>query len=53
LANAQGVFGYYLPHCEPRFIPQGAIIHESVLLRKAAVSAYRPQNLPATYEVEA
>lgn len=48
----RGMFGYYLPHCEPRFIPEGAKIHESVLQRKEAVSAYRPQNLPAAYEVE-
>lgn len=47
------MFGYYLPRCEPRFIPEGAKIHESVLQRKeAAMSAYRPQNLPAVYEVE-
>lgn len=48
----QGVLGYYLPHYEPRPIPEGAKIHESVLQRKEAVSAYRPQNLPAVYEVE-
>lgn len=46
------LFGHYLPRCEPRFIPEGARIHESVLQRKEAMSAYRPQNLPAAYEVE-
>jgi len=48
----RGMFGCYLPRCEPRFIPEGARIHESVLQRKEAMSAYRPQNLPAAYEVE-
>ncbi len=48
----KGLFGYYLPHYEPRSIPEGAKIHESVLQRKEAVPAYRPQNLPSAYEVE-
>src|SRR3981189_2724016 len=39
-------FGYYIPDAEPRFIPDGAIIHESVLLRIEAMPSYRPVNLP-------
>ena len=43
-------FGWYIPDAEPRFIPDGAHIHESVLMRIAEVPDYRPVNLPATYE---
>ena len=43
-------FGFYIPNCEPRFIPDGAFIHESVLMRIAESKDYRPVNLPATYE---
>lgn len=48
----KGLLGYYLPHCEPRVIPEGAKIHESALHRKEAVSSYCPQNLPAAYDLE-
>jgi uncharacterized protein (DUF2235 family) len=43
-------FGYYIPDAEPRFIPDGAIIHESVVLRMDAMPGYRPVNLPKQYE---
>ena len=43
-------FGYYIPDAEPRFIPDGAIIHESALLRMDAMPSYRPVNLPKQYE---
>jgi uncharacterized protein (DUF2235 family) len=43
-------FGYYIPDAEPRFIPDGAIIHESVLQRMDAMPSYRPVNLPKQYE---
>ena len=43
-------FGFYIPNCEPRFIPDGAFIHESVLMRIAESKDYRPVNLPATYQ---
>ena len=43
-------FGYYIPDAEPRFIPDGAIIHESVMLRMEAMPSYRPVNLPKQYE---
>lgn len=42
--------GFYIPDCEPRFIPDGAFIHESALMRIAEIPDYRPVNLPATYE---
>lgn len=47
------LFGYYLPNSEPRLIPEGAAIHESVFRRMESVSAYRPVNLPIRYDVEA
>jgi uncharacterized protein (DUF2235 family) len=47
------MFGWYLPQCEPRLIPENAVIHTSVLQRKRIVPAYQPQNLPKSFEVEA
>jgi len=44
--------GWYLPRGEPRPIPEGAIIHRSVLERRDKVPTYRPINLPATYTIE-
>jgi uncharacterized protein (DUF2235 family) len=43
-------FGYYIPDAEPRFIPDGAMIHESVLERMNAMPSYRPVNLPKHFE---
>ena len=43
-------FGYYIPDAEPRFIPDGAIIHKSAILRMDAMPSYRPVNLPKQYE---
>jgi uncharacterized protein (DUF2235 family) len=43
-------FGHYIPDGEPRFIPDGAIIHESVFQRMDAMPSYRPVNLPKQYE---
>ncbi|KRQ94261.1 hypothetical protein CQ12_17945 [Bradyrhizobium jicamae] len=43
-------FGYYIPDAEPRFIPEGAVIHESALQRMDALPSYRPVNLPREYE---
>jgi uncharacterized protein (DUF2235 family) len=43
-------FGYYIPDAEPRFIPDGAIIHESAVLRMDAMPSYRPVNLPKQFE---
>lgn len=45
--------GLYLPMGEPRPIPEGAHIHQSVLDRIAACDDYRPVNLPASFKVEA
>ena len=42
--------GFYIPDCEPRPVPDGAFIHESVLMRIAEMPAYRPVNLPQAYE---
>lgn len=44
--------GHYLPRSEPRLIPDGAIIHQSVVDRIASVSSYRPINMPKLYAVE-
>jgi uncharacterized protein (DUF2235 family) len=46
----QAHFGFYIPDAEPRPIPEGAVIHESVVKRMEKVSDYRPVNLPAKYE---
>ena len=43
-------FGFYIPDAEPRLIPEGALVHESVTKRMDAVKAYRPVNLPARFE---
>ena len=45
--------GWYIPDAEPRPIPEGAIIHQSVLDRIASnVPPYRPINMPTAYAVE-
>jgi hypothetical protein len=44
--------GWYLPRGEPRPIPEGAILHRSVLDRQARDPSYRPINLPASYSIE-
>ena len=41
--------GLYIPDCEPRLIPEGAHVHESVLKRIAVEPDYRPVNLPKDY----
>jgi uncharacterized protein (DUF2235 family) len=38
--------GWYLPQSEPRFIPDGAWVHHSVLDRWDDDVDYRPENLP-------
>ncbi len=43
--------GHYIPDAEPRPIPEGALVHESVDQRVKAVSKYRPVNLPSKYEI--
>jgi len=49
----ESFLGYYIPNAEPRPIPEGASIHESVLERMKAVPGYRPVNLPSRYETVA
>lgn len=49
--NRKSWVGYYLPDAEPRPIPSGAFIHESVTERMKAVPGYRPVNLPADHQV--
>ncbi|ETR77536.1 hypothetical protein X566_07725 [Afipia sp. P52-10] len=44
-------FGRYMPAAEPRAIPEGAYIHESVFARMKAVPAYTPINLPSRHQV--
>jgi uncharacterized protein (DUF2235 family) len=43
-------FGFYIPDAEPRLIPKGAFIHESVVRRMDALADYRPVNLPSKFE---
>jgi uncharacterized protein (DUF2235 family) len=43
--------GHYIPDVEPRLIPDGAFVHESVVKRMQAVPNYRPINIPARYQV--
>jgi uncharacterized protein (DUF2235 family) len=38
--------GHYIPNSEPRVIPPGAFVHESVIERMKTRSDYRPANLP-------
>ena len=44
-------FGSYIPNGEPRSVPEGALVHESVLQRMAAVPHYRPVNMPQQHRV--
>ena len=46
----QSHFGFYIPDAEPRFIPDGAVVHESAVLRMNALPGYRPANLPKQFE---
>lgn len=46
----QVYFGFYIPDAEPRLIPEGALVHESVVKRMAEVAEYKPVNMPARFE---
>jgi uncharacterized protein (DUF2235 family) len=48
----KSVLGFYLPLGEPRLIPEGAVIHKSVIDRMGSDPSYRPINMPKTYAVE-
>lgn len=41
--------GMYLPLSEPRFIPEGASIHQSVVDRMKDVADYKPNNIPSEF----
>lgn len=45
------VLGWYLPRGEPRLVPEGALLHESVVARLRDDPAYGPPNLPKAYSV--
>ena len=47
----KSLWGHYLPGGEPRFIPEDAFIHGSVVARMQSVSNYRPVNMPSRYQV--
>jgi uncharacterized protein (DUF2235 family) len=51
-AERRAVLGWYLPLAEPRVIPEGALIHRSVLDRMDRDQGYRPINLPGAHVVE-
>ena len=46
----RSAFGFYIPDCEPRPIPDGAFIHQSALDKIAQDPGYRPVNIPASYQ---
>ena len=46
MSSGQPVTKWKIPFFRPRYIPNGATIHDSVSIRIAARSDYRPPNLP-------
>jgi uncharacterized protein (DUF2235 family) len=50
--DRKGFLGWYLPRGEPRVIPEGAILHHSVIERRDKDPTYRPINLPNSYSIE-
>lgn len=49
--SRRSLLGWYLPRAEPRVIPDGAFIHQTVFERIERLTAYRPVNLPTDYRV--
>lgn len=45
-------FGFYLPMAEPRPVPEGALLHRSLVDRLEGRSDYKPVNVPKSYEIE-
>ncbi len=43
--------GQYIPNAEPRAIPPGAFVHQSVLDRIGARPDYQPENLPPDHRI--
>ncbi len=50
--NRSDRLGLYFPRSEPRPMPSGARIHQSVIQRTECVSGYRPVNMAVDYVVE-
>ena len=50
--DRKSYLGWYIPDAEPRPIPEGAIVHRSVVERMAKIAAYRPINMPTAYAIE-
>jgi len=48
--DRKSAFGFYIPDCEPRPIPDGAFIHQSALDKIAQDGNYKPVNIPAQYQ---
>jgi uncharacterized protein (DUF2235 family) len=46
------LLGRYLPLAEPRFIPEGSLVHTSVIERTTRVPSYDPTNLPTHRKIE-
>lgn len=44
--------GIYFPRGEPRHIPDGALVHHSVVARLKKLADYKPINLPAKFEID-
>ncbi len=51
-SDRKAFLGWYLPLGEPRLIPEGAILHRSVIDRRTKIETYRPINMPASYSIE-
>ncbi|UPJ54188.1 DUF2235 domain-containing protein [Bradyrhizobium sp. 200] len=47
----RSLFGFYIPDGEPRFVPENALVHASVVRRIEAMPNYRPVNLPSRYNI--
>lgn len=50
--SRKSLWSHYLPEGEPRFVPENAIVHQSVLDKIAADASYKPINLPSVYHLE-
>ena len=48
----KSLLGFYIPWAEPRPVPEGALIHHSVVERIRTLPSYAPVNLPQAYKVE-
>jgi uncharacterized protein (DUF2235 family) len=48
--TSKTVFGHYIPAAEPRSVPEGAWVHESVICRRNDVPGYKPANFPNSYQ---